>query len=144
MNVFCFWDYCRPNVWLCHFVIRLELANPGNLFLLGNTQLYNVVVTAHAFIMVFFMVMLILIESFGNWFVPVLIGSPDMAFPRLNNFKLLVFFLCLFLLATAYLNPTVRAMCFKTRFSRYLGNKLWSKYVLSNPLGGTLLLPTQC
>ena len=47
-------------------VIRLELANPGNLFLLRSTQLYNVVVTAHAFIMVFFMVMLILIESFGN------------------------------------------------------------------------------
>lgn len=31
-----------------------------------------------------------------------------MAFPRLNNFKLLVFFLCLFLLVTAYLNPTAQ------------------------------------
>jgi len=33
--------------------IRLELANPGNQFLSGNTQLYNVIVTAHAFVMIF-------------------------------------------------------------------------------------------
>lgn len=34
--------------------IRWELVKPGNLLLLGNTQLYNVIVTAHAFIMIFF------------------------------------------------------------------------------------------
>jgi len=63
----------------------MELSYLGTQVLSGNYQLYNVIVTAHAFIMIFFMVMPILIGGFGNLFLPVMIGSPDMAFPRLNN-----------------------------------------------------------
>jgi cytochrome c oxidase subunit 1 len=35
--------------------------------------------------MIFFMVMPVLIGGFGNLFVPLMIGAPDMDFPRLNN-----------------------------------------------------------
>lgn len=44
----------------------MELSQPGNAFLGGDSQLYNVIVTAHAFVMIFFMVMPVLIGAFGN------------------------------------------------------------------------------
>jgi cytochrome c oxidase subunit 1 len=66
-------------------LMRLELMAPGMQFLGGDYQFFNVLITGHGLIMVFFLIMPALIGGFGNWFMPIMIGAPDVAFPRLNN-----------------------------------------------------------
>lgn len=47
-------------------IIRMELAAPGQQYLAGNNQLFNVLVVGHAVLMIFFLVMPALIGAFGS------------------------------------------------------------------------------
>ncbi len=61
-------------------VIRLQLLQPKGPL---DPQTYNTVMSMHGIIMIAVAVAAVL-GSLGNYFVPLLIGAEDMAFPRLN------------------------------------------------------------
>ncbi|MEU5387246.1 aa3-type cytochrome oxidase subunit I, partial [Kitasatospora cineracea] len=64
-------------------VMRAELARPGTQ-ILSNEQ-FNQAFTMHGTIMLL-MFATPLFAGFTNWFMPLQIGAPDVAFPRLNAF----------------------------------------------------------
>ena len=65
-------------------VIRLELFQPGMQFV--DPQFFNSMTTMHALIMVFGAVMPAFV-GLANWLIPMMIGAPDMALPRMNNWS---------------------------------------------------------
>ncbi len=65
-------------------VIRAELFQPGLQFV--EPQFFNSMTTMHALIMIFGAVMPGFV-GLANWLVPMMIGAPDMALPRMNNWS---------------------------------------------------------
>ena len=65
-------------------LIRLELFSPGLQFF--DPQFFNSLTTMHALIMIFGAIMPAW-TGLANWMIPMQLGAPDMALPRLNNFS---------------------------------------------------------
>lgn len=70
-------------------LMRVELIAPGQTIM--DAQTYNGVFTIHGIIMIFIVVIPGLAAVFGNFFLPILIGAKDVAFPRLNLFSFYLF-----------------------------------------------------
>ena len=64
------------------FFMRLEHMTMGPTVMKPTT--YNALFTLHGVIMIFLFVIPGLPAVFGNFFLPIMIGAPDVAFPRLN------------------------------------------------------------
>ena len=64
------------------FLIRLELLTPGKTIV--DPQAYNAFFTLHGVVMLFLFVIPGLPAVFGNFFLPIMLGAKDVAFPRLN------------------------------------------------------------
>ena len=62
-------------------MMRLQLSVPNNTLL--TAEHYNQLLTLHGTTMIFLFVVPVM-AGFGNYFVPLMIGARDMAFPRLN------------------------------------------------------------
>jgi cytochrome c oxidase subunit 1 len=65
-------------------VIRSELWQPG--LQIVEPQFFNQMTTVHGLVMVFGFVMPAF-TGLANWQIPLMIGAPDMALPRLNNWS---------------------------------------------------------
>jgi cytochrome c oxidase subunit I len=65
-------------------LIRAQLLKPG--LNLVDTNFYNILVTLHGLIMIFGVIMPAFV-GLANWMIPLMIGAPDMALPRLNNWS---------------------------------------------------------
>lgn len=78
-------------------VIRAELFEPGMQFV--QPQFFNSMTTMHALVMVFGAVMPAFV-GLANWQIPMMIGAPDMALPRLNNMSFWVLVAGVLLLAS--------------------------------------------
>ncbi len=63
-------------------LMKLELIAPGKTIM--EAQTYNGFFTLHGIIMIFLIVIPGLPAVFGNFFLPIMIGAKDVAFPRLN------------------------------------------------------------
>ena len=83
-------------------IIRLELFQPGLQFV--DPQFFNSMTTMHALIMIFGAVMPAFV-GLANWLIPMMIGAPDMALPRLNNWSFWILpFAGIMLLSTLFMD----------------------------------------
>ena len=69
-------------------LMRLSLATPQGLL---QPAVYNRMFTMHGIIMVWFFLIPSIPTTFGNFFVPMMIGARDLAFPRINLLSWYVF-----------------------------------------------------
>jgi len=65
-------------------VIRAELFQPG--LQVVDPNFFNTMTTMHGLIMVFGAIMPGMV-GLANWLIPMMIGAPDMALPRMNNWS---------------------------------------------------------
>ncbi|NLG59340.1 MAG: cytochrome c oxidase subunit I, partial [Gammaproteobacteria bacterium] len=82
-------------------IIRLELAVPGLQHV--SPDFFNQMTTMHALVMIFGAVMPAFV-GLANWMIPLQIGAPDMALPRMNNWSFWILpFAFLMLLSTLFM-----------------------------------------
>ncbi|HEX2139482.1 MAG TPA: cbb3-type cytochrome c oxidase subunit I, partial [Woeseiaceae bacterium] len=83
-------------------LIRAELFSPGLQFV--QPELFNQFTTMHGLIMIFGAVMPALV-GLANWMLPMMIGAPDMALPRMNNWSFWILPFAFTLLLSTFFMP---------------------------------------
>src|SRR4051794_35132327 len=84
-------------------VMRAELARPGLQYL--SLEQYNQLFTMHGTVMLLFFATPI-VFGFANLVLPLQIGSPDVAFPRLNAFSYWLFLFGALTAMSGFITPS--------------------------------------
>jgi cytochrome c oxidase subunit 1 len=84
-------------------LLRTELMFPGKTFV--DEKTYNVFFTLHGTIMIFVFIVPGIVASFGNIFMPIMIGARDVAFPVLNRFSYQIYVAGIAVILYGLVNP---------------------------------------
>jgi len=84
-TLYLFWSLAMFFVGgLMALIIRAELFQPG--LQMVDPHFFNQMTAMHALVMIFGAVMPAFV-GLANWLVPMMVGAPDMALPRMNNWS---------------------------------------------------------
>src|SRR5205807_2407036 len=124
-------------------IMRVQLSQPNETVLTADT--YNQLLSAHGTTMIFFFVA-IFMTGIANYFVPIMVGARDMAFPRLNllgfwmiPFSILIYYAGFFTPQGA-LNAgwTAYAPLTEKQFNPGLGVDFWALSLIIWALSGIM------
>jgi len=86
-------------------MMRMQLGFPG-LFDSIDAGSYYQDVTMHGMIMVIYLLTALFLGGFGNYLIPLMLGSRDMAFPFVNMLSFWVYFLSVIILVASFFVPS--------------------------------------
>jgi cytochrome c oxidase subunit I len=102
-------------------IVRLELLTPAGDLLSSET--YNKMFTMHGVVMVFLFLVPSIPATLGNFFIPIMIGAKDLAFPRINLLSWYIYVLAgLFTLYSALAGGVDTGWTFYTPYSTAASN----------------------
>jgi cytochrome c oxidase subunit 1 len=100
-------------------LLRLKLMTPGPGFISDHT--FNVFFTLHGALMIFLFIIPAIPSALGNFFIPLMVGARDVAFPRLNIFSYWIFIAGIIVTLASLGSPMDTGWTFYTPYSAKTG-----------------------
>ena len=85
-------------------IMRLQLGFPDSFSFITPTNYYQFI-TMHGMIMVIFLLTALFLGGFGNYLIPLMIGSRDMVFPFMNMLSYWVYLVSVIILLASFFVP---------------------------------------
>ncbi len=124
-------------------IIRTQLAQPGLEII--KPEEYNQIFTMHGTGMIFLFTIPMLVGGFGNYFLPIMIGARDVAFPRLNAFAFWITLGAGIIMSVAFVIGdrshaawTAYVPLSTSKYSSQIGMDIWLLGLILTGIGSTL------